>query len=111
MDYIGLGNRIRESRTLKGLSQEALSELCELSPSYIGVIERADKKPSIETIVKIAVALGVSLDVLFADSLNIPSDDRVKELTPIIKGLDNNQFKLVTAVVKDISAHFTQVKG
>ena len=60
-----LGQRIRNYRTSKGLSQEKLAELSGVHPTYIGQIERGEKNATIESIEKIAVALNVSLSQLF----------------------------------------------
>ena len=60
-----LGQRIRNYRTAKGLSQEKLAELSGCHPTYIGQIERGEKNATIESIEKIAVALNVSLSKLF----------------------------------------------
>ena len=60
-----LGQRIRNYRTQKGLSQEKLAELASCHPAYIGQIERGEKNATIESIEKISSALGVSLSKLF----------------------------------------------
>ena len=60
-----LGQRIRNYRTAKGLSQEKLAELSGCHPTYIGQIERGEKNATIESIEKIAIALNVSLSTLF----------------------------------------------
>lgn len=60
-----LGQRIRNYRVGKGLSQEKLAELSGCHHTYIGQIERGEKNATIESIVKIAVALDVSLSKLF----------------------------------------------
>ena len=60
-----LGQRIRNYRTAKGLSQEKLAELSGCHPTYIGQIERGEKNATIESIEKISTALGVSLSMLF----------------------------------------------
>ena len=60
-----LGQRIRNYRTEKGLSQEKLAELSGCHPSYIGQIERGEKNATIESIEKISAALNVSLSTLF----------------------------------------------
>ena len=59
-----LGQRIRNFRTAKGLSQEKLAEICGCHPTYIGQIERGEKNATIESIEKISCALGVSLSNL-----------------------------------------------
>lgn len=60
-----LGQRIRNYRTSKGLSQEKLAEFSGCHPTYIGQLERGEKNATIESIEKISAALGVSLSTLF----------------------------------------------
>jgi len=60
-----LGQRIRNYRIAKGLSQEKLAELSGCHPTYIGQIERAEKNATIESIEKISLALNVPLSKLF----------------------------------------------
>jgi transcriptional regulator with XRE-family HTH domain len=59
------GNRVRELRTEKKLSQEALATACGLHRTYIGNVERGEKNISLENIEKIAEALDVKMSVLF----------------------------------------------
>ena len=59
MDYELLGKRIRDERLLLRLTIEQLAERVDKSTNYIGQIERNDGKPSLETIVDIANALGI----------------------------------------------------
>jgi transcriptional regulator with XRE-family HTH domain len=56
---------MRELRTEKGLSQEALAFACELDRSYIGGVERGERNVSLVNIQKIATALGVTVRELF----------------------------------------------
>jgi transcriptional regulator with XRE-family HTH domain len=51
-------NLRRERKRLK-LSQEVLSECCDLQMSEISCLERAQRGPRLETIVKIARALEI----------------------------------------------------
>jgi transcriptional regulator with XRE-family HTH domain len=60
------GTVIRANREKRGLSQEALSELANLNRSYLGEIERGNAVPSIETMQKIAGALGEKLSFLIS---------------------------------------------
>ena len=69
MDYIGLGRRIRMQRKLQGLTQKTLAERAGISLPFYGHIERGTRKASLETLVGIANALHVSLDMLLQDSL------------------------------------------
>lgn len=65
-----LGKRIRNARTVSGISQEKLAEHSGLHSTYIGQIERGEKCPTIESVYKIAKGLNISLSDLFKDFEN-----------------------------------------
>jgi len=61
-----LGERIRELRKKKGLSQLRLAYRAEISKTYLSDLERGKRNPSIGLLLRIAEALGVSLTDLFS---------------------------------------------
>lgn len=69
------GARIRQLRTIGGLSQEKLAERAGLHRTYIGEVERGEKNISLDNIVKIAGALNAELSHLF-EGIRVPSDVR-----------------------------------
>lgn len=62
------GERIRELRKQKGLSQEALALACELDRTYIGGVERGERNISLLNIQRIADALGIPARELLSPS-------------------------------------------
>lgn len=70
MNYDKLGERIRQQRILAKMTQEKLAEKAGISLSFLGHIERGNRKASIETVVSICNALKVSPGLLLQDSLN-----------------------------------------
>jgi len=68
MKYRLLGERIKKERLNRNLTQEKLAEIANVSVSFLGQIERGDRKPSLETVVNISNALGTSVDLLLQDS-------------------------------------------
>ncbi|MBR0467106.1 MAG: helix-turn-helix transcriptional regulator [Clostridia bacterium] len=69
IDYVLIGNRIKEIRADKGWTQAVLAEKSGVEPSNISHIERAATKLSLPTLVSIANALGVTLDEIVYGSL------------------------------------------
>lgn len=66
MDYIALGQRIRDLRRKRGLTQEQLAELADLSTPYVSHLERGTKKASLAVLVRLAESLGVTVDRLLS---------------------------------------------
>ncbi|MDF9839675.1 MULTISPECIES: helix-turn-helix transcriptional regulator [Paenibacillus] len=60
-----IGQRIRDLRKQKGLSQEQLAEKAGFHFSYIGGVERAEKNITLVNLLKIADALDVQIMDLF----------------------------------------------
>ncbi len=68
MNLKTIGKNIRKYRKEKDIRQDKLAEMADLSTNYIGMIERGEKIPSLETFLKICEALDVSADMLLADT-------------------------------------------
>jgi transcriptional regulator with XRE-family HTH domain len=60
------GERIRELRQAKGLSQEELAFRAKVHRTYLGGIERGERNLALKNIVAIAKALDISLSELFS---------------------------------------------
>lgn len=69
MDLHDMGKRIRQKRMSRSMTQEQLAEVTGLSIPYIGMIERGDRTPSLETFIQIADELNATADELLCGSL------------------------------------------
>lgn len=56
-----IAEKIRKIRKEKGMSQEELAFKAGLNRAYVGYIERGEKKPSVDTLSKLAIALKIKL--------------------------------------------------
>jgi transcriptional regulator with XRE-family HTH domain len=61
---IQFGEKVRDTRKERGLSQEELAFKADLHRTYIGMIERAEKNITLLNIQKIAIALEVNINKL-----------------------------------------------
>lgn len=86
-----IGNRIREARTAKGMSQLQLADAIQVSPIHISNIEMGKKDFSISILIKIAETLQVSTDcILRADT---PEIQRIyaAELEELLRGCSSSE--------------------
>ena len=65
-----LGNRIKQMRIAKGLTQERMAERIGKSIGLIGQIERSETMPSVETLLDIINALDSSADAVLCDFIS-----------------------------------------
>lgn len=101
MDYEMLGKRIRDERLLLRLTIEQLAERVNKSTNYIGQIERCDGKPSLETVVDIANALGTTVDSLLCDSLDAAREDEtIQEICTLLRGSDEDDKRFILDIVR-----------
>ncbi len=61
------GNRVREVRKQKGISQERLAELTGLHRTYVSSVERGERNISLLNIERLAEALEVKMAALLPD--------------------------------------------
>jgi len=95
-----IGRNIRKYRSEKGLRQEDLAEKTGLSNNYVGMIERGEKTPSLETLIAICNALFISADLILADDLDYVKEKKKNIITKDLK----SSFREEADMVYDIAA-------
>lgn len=60
-----VGMNIRLERIKRSISQEGLADMAGLARSTMGIVERGEQSPSLQTITKIANALNIEIHKLF----------------------------------------------
>lgn len=103
MDFIKLGKKIRKERQRLSLTQEKLAERLDISESFLGQIERAETKLSIETLIKIASELNVSTDYLLMDSINSEPIAALNEIELMLSTKSPEQLKALLKIIRVLS--------
>lgn len=104
MKLATIGNNIRKYRLMKKLRQEDLAEKAGLTVNYIGMVERGEKIPSLETFIKILNTLGVSADMVLSDVLdngytvkNSMLNEKLEKLAPEDR---NRIYEVIDTMIK-----------
>ena len=98
-----VGQRIRQLRKSKGVTQDYVSELAGITSGYLGHIERGEKTQSLSTLAKIANALDTTVESLLAAPLS-EKDKCIRELVDIVSGMPVEMIDSVTkhaAIVRE----------
>lgn len=66
LDSVAVGKAISYFRNQKGMSQEVLSGLADIGRSHLSAIERGERKPTLETLYRLCVAMDVKMSMVVA---------------------------------------------
>jgi len=65
------GTAVRRYRDLLRISQEELADRASLDRTYVSGVERGQRNPTLKTVERLAAALRVEIEVLFATTREI----------------------------------------
>src|SRR5713226_2080452 len=105
-----IGQRIRQLRESRGMTQSQLQARSRVSRSYLSRIESGQMTPSLGTLEKISEALGVGLNRFFipeSDGEALLEDPFIQGLRPFLRQLDWEQWQSILKRLQAISDHVT----
>lgn len=105
MSLESIGRNIRKFRLEKKLRQEDLAERAGLSANYIGMVERAEKIPSLEAFISILNALEVSADMVMSDVLTQGYAVKSSMLNDKLSKLKKDERDRIYAVIDTMIRH------
>lgn len=95
------GARVRAVRHARGMSQADLAARVGVSANHLGVIERGEKSPTLETVEAIAVALDLAVAELVSETIGAtdPDAERIAVLLAAVpKGERDTALRLLAAL-------------
>lgn len=109
MDYVTIGQRIRNLRKARSLSQETLAERAGISVTHMSHIETGNTKLSLPVLVALAAALDVRTDDLLYCQ-DAPAE-RAVELDRILRTLDSFTTKQLGLIHNVLQAARDSLQG
>ena len=109
-----IGQRIRQLRESRGMTQSQLQARSLVSRSYLSRIESGQMTPSLGTLEKLSEALGIGLNRFFVPELNgeaLLEDPFIQGLRPFLRQLDWEQWQSILKRLAAISDHVSTGNG
>ncbi len=100
LDFKLIGQRIKEIRTEKHLTQEYLAKVTDVNVSHISNIETNKVKVSLTLLVGICNALDITIDYLLENEYHNPSTVTEKELAYTIKDMTKEKQETLLRIAK-----------
>lgn len=102
LDYSEIGRRIARRRKELGLRQVQVCERAGINNKYLSCIERATSIPSLEVIIKIALALDTTPDEFLIGSIRHESEEWC-DVAELLRGMDLKQLRLARSLLTWLS--------
>ena len=106
MDYKRLGKRIREERHRLNLTQAQLAEDIDISDTYMGPIERGERRLTLDTLVRLLNRLGVSVDYMLSDSVTDSDTNILEQFRQITDCQPLERKQMAINVLRTIFSYF-----
>lgn len=110
INYKAIGERIKEIRIKKNLTQEHVAETCDVSPQHISNIENGKTKLSLGLLVQIANCLNVSVDELLSDVVNRSEMIVLKEVKEVFDNCNPEEIRLLLKILKTTKQSLKDLK-
>jgi transcriptional regulator with XRE-family HTH domain len=107
-----IGQRIRQLRESRAMTQSQLQSRSKVSRSYLSRIESGQMTPSLGTLEKISEALNVGLNRFFipeSDGEALLEDPFIQGLRPFLRQLDWEQWQSILKRLQAISDHVSAI--
>ncbi len=95
-----IGKNIRKHRQAKKMTIEDLADAAGLSKNYVGMIERNEKIPSLESLLNVINALNVSADEILCDVTNTGFKVRTTDLADRIEKVSPGRRDMIYALLE-----------
>jgi transcriptional regulator with XRE-family HTH domain len=103
MSNFSLGKRLRQLRNDRALSQEQAAHIADITPAYLGQVERGAKNITVYTLEKVCRALNISLAEFFSiahiDSAREP-DEVANQILHQLNGRSKAEKQAVLRLIK-----------
>lgn len=102
IDYKIVGNRIKQSRIKRGITQESLAEKLGISPEYCSKIECGKSKVNLERLSQISVILDIEIEYLIAGTVYDSNSYLKGDIATAINELKSNKLQAIHGIINII---------
>lgn len=99
LDYSLIGKRIAERRRELGLRQVTVCERAGINDKYLSCIERATSIPSLEVIMRLALALETTPDTFLTGTVKFDGD-QWRDVAELLRGMNGKKLQLAQNFLK-----------
>ena len=103
IDYSEIGKRIAQRRKELGLKQTEVCERAGINDKYLSCIERASSIPSLEVVMRLALALDTTPDSFLTGSIRF-EEDQWRDVAEMLRSMNPQKLSLAKSFLSWLTA-------
>ena len=123
---LAFGYNMRTMRKERGISTESMSKFLDLSATYVGLLERGERCPSLEVFLSVCDFFGASVDSMVTPpaqgmmlkekhlenkNLNEAINAKVQTISGMARTFGQNELDLVISMMQMLKSYSTKTDG
>jgi transcriptional regulator with XRE-family HTH domain len=102
-DFKPIGLAIKRRREEKGISREALAEMCDISAGYIKAIENTGKNPGFQLFRRLVTMFNISVDEYFYPNREAETDSQLRNVIGMLREIEVDDIYVVESTLKGLA--------
>lgn len=98
--HTDLGQKIKEARKKRNMTQAQLAEKLSITPQYLGNIENSRAMPGINVLICLANELGMTLDFMLMDKVEDKRSAYEEEIMKIVRNCPISEMGRLYQIIK-----------
>lgn len=105
IDFKTIGLKLKAERERIGYTQEQVAEIIDITPAFVGHLERGERSMSLDTLIRFCNFYNTTIDYLLSDVLPSKDDDVLTQIAAILKDKSPKQQTAILDMLKVFSRH------
>jgi transcriptional regulator with XRE-family HTH domain len=102
-DFTETGAALKKAREERGLSRDALAEICDISAGYIKAIENTGKHPGFQLFWRLMTIFDLSFDEYLYPDRDVETDSQRRYIIGMLVEIDSEDVYVVKSTIDGLS--------
>jgi transcriptional regulator with XRE-family HTH domain len=102
-DFSAIGAALKRAREARGLSRDALAEICDISAGYIKAIENTGKNPGFQLFWRLVTMFDISVDEYFYPDRDVETDSQRRYVIGMLREIESEDVYVVKSTLEGLS--------
>jgi|GEM_PF-904473 len=105
INYVKIGFQIKSEREKFGMTREYFSGILDISSSFLGQVERGERKMSVNGYINVCECLHISMDSLFFEQVTTNANNNTNTIYSLLDKCSAKEIIVIESIIKSTLPH------